>query len=602
MGREAIGVPGEAGTDRNVEAPLEEWRRHILMQVLRWGSLCLILPWALGTWAALDADLSLLAAVTMAGYLLLLAIAFLPRLPFGVRAMGLLGLCWGIGLSVISQVGPLGAGTLWLASVPVLATFLYGLKGAGWGLAVVGATVLALSFPAASPAGLGPPEGVPPDIRYDLTSWLANVGSVMGLAALLAIPFAILLRRSEGAIRQERQVRAELEAEARRREELEARLRQSERLEALGTFAGGIAHDFNNLLVPILGEAEEIERRMPKESPEAEGARGIIASATRARDLVRSILSFSRIGPDDRADPGIRADPSQLLKELTPQLHRRLPDGVTLVTEDASGGLLVTASPLEIHQILMNLATNGIMAMEEAGGELRIGLHRRRDELRIRVLDSGHGMSPETLSRVFDPFFTTRPVGRGTGLGLSTVHGIVTRLGGRIEIDSTPGRGTKVEVLLPEASGDPVPEKTAAEGELPQVDRAAPLIVVDDDPVVLATTARALRRLGYHAIEAPDGGAALDLLEELSRQGKAIPLVLTDKAMPVMDGLELAREVRRRHPSTEVVLVTGNVDGPGIEALSPGSGDSPLAAVLAKPFRLQELEAVVRRVLSRRAL
>jgi signal transduction histidine kinase len=603
---------------------LEGWREHILIRVLRWGTVLLFLPWLLGTWAALDAGLGLLAAITTLAYLLLLGITASRRVAFRFRAGGLLLICWGVGVAVLVLVGPMGAGIVWLAAVPVLACFLFGLPGAAWGIAAVTCTSMLLAVLAGSPLGLGPPEGVGPGIRYDLPSWLATAGSVVGLGALLSIPFALLLGRTASALEHERESREALEAEALRREALEARLEQARRLESLGTFAGGIAHDFNNLLVPILGEAEELTRGLPSGSPEAEAAGDILASATRARELVWSILAFSRAerdagdGRSPEAAPGGRASSvgvGAALKEVGAQLRRSVPDGVTVVTEDRTGGMSVASDALRIHQLLMNLASNGWLAMEEGGGILRIEAHPWGEAegaagtVRLVVEDDGVGMDAETVRRAFDPFFTTRPPGKGTGLGLSTVHGIVGMLGGEIHIASEPGRGTRVEVILPAAVAEPPPAGAVpGDGAEPVPERpggtpanlgAAPatVLLVDDDPAVRTTTARGLSRLGFAVRSAEGGEEALDLLADAGARGESVPVVLTDLTMPGLDGLALAREVRSRYPETRVILVTGNLEGVGDAFPVPGAAGSPVAAILNKPFHLRELGAVLREVL-----
>ncbi len=607
--------------------PLEEWREHILLRVLRWGTLFLFLPWLLGTWAALDAGMHLLAGVTTVAYLLLLCVAAGRRLAFRFRAGLLLFVCWGVGVGVLVLVGPLGAGIVWLAAVPVLACFLFGLRGAVWGIATVALTCGALAVLAGSPGGLGPPEGVGPGIRYDLPAWLATAGSVVGLGALLSLPFAVLLRRTAAALEHERVAREAFEAEALRRQALETRLEQARRLESLGTFAGGIAHDFNNLLVPILGEAEELARRLPPESPEAEAAGGILASATRARELVRSILAFSRAEGD--AAPGGGASEAVfgsaaatrigvVLEEVGTQLRRSVSSGIEVVIEDRTAGLAIPSDALRLHQLLMNLATNGWLAMEEGGGTLRIGARPVPDagggetdtRVELTVEDEGLGMDPETLRRAFDPFFTTRPPGKGTGLGLSMVHGIVGMLGGEIRITSEPGRGTRVQVILPavqirepdhagstQKAAAPTPHSSST-GTLPAGEAPVRVLVVDDDQAVRGVTGRSLVRLGFDVVDAEGADAALERLAEAAASDAPISVVLTDLTMPGLDGTALAREIQARHPGVRVVLVTGDLEAAGAGVPRPGAPGSPIMALLRKPYQFRELGTVMAGVLA----
>jgi signal transduction histidine kinase/CheY-like chemotaxis protein len=584
---------------------LAEWRSHLLERILRWGVVTLFLPWIAGTWASLDADLRMLAGLGTGGYVVLGCLAFVPGLSFRMRAVGLLAISWVVGVGVILQVGPLGAGALWLAAVPVLASFLFGMPGAGMGIGVLVLTVGTLAIPAMGTQGLGPPDGVGPGARYELVSWLATSGSMVGLAMLLALPFAFLLRRFEGALARETEARVLLEAEALRREELETELRQAHKMEALGTFAGGIAHDFNNLLVPMLADAEELRTRAGEDPEAGEAADRIVRAATRSRELVRGILAFSR--RDESTREAVPMGP--ILEEVASLTRVATGPGASVSVHVAEGTPPAACDPFRLHQALVNLATNARQALPDGGGTIRLEARGTQagGAVLLEVLDSGTGMDPETLERAMDPFFTTRPPGVGTGLGLSSALGVIRSMGGRLELRSRSGEGTTARILLPAwGKGEPsvaeVPEAglapaatatTTATGAAGADPGGRPgILLVDDDPLVRTATRRLLERMGYEVEEAESAEEALLALARLEADARLPGLVLTDRTMPGMDGIALAREVNTRLPALPVVLVTGNLEGAGG---GPGGKAPPprLSGTLQKPFTRGELEASI---------
>jgi len=241
---------------------------------------------------------------------------------------------------------------------------------------------------------------------------------------------------------------------------LEAQLQQSQRLETLGTLAGGIAHDFNNIVQAIMGCAELAQNALPENSAAAPYLNRVSEAAHRARELVQQILSFSRQDESRRSE----VDPSLLFDETLALFRSTLPPGIHITQEKSPTGT-VLADPTHLHQVLLNLLTNARHALAGRGGTIEIGLESRylaQGELlhpalrvgphvRLWVKDNGDGMPQSVANRVFEPFFTTKPVGQGTGLGLSVVHGIVTRMGGAILVDSAAGLGTRFEVYIPES-------------------------------------------------------------------------------------------------------------------------------------------------------
>ena len=361
------------------------------------------------------------------------------------------------------------------------------------------------------------------------------------------------------------------------RKRLEAQLRQSQRLESVGQLAGGIAHDFNNFLSVIRGYARFIIDGLPYESALRSDAEEIERAAERAARLTNQLLVFSR---RDVVQSRV-LDLAEVLDDITSLLERTLGEDVALSVSVEDDLCLVEADPSQLEQVLVNLVVNARDAMP-GGGRLSIGLANDpgRDEPRVRltVEDDGHGMTPEVLERAFEPFYSTKPKGQGTGLGLATVYGIVTQAGGSVDIQSQPGEGTTVSVLLP-ASGArpahpddaPVSDDAAAGGET--------ILVVEDEDAVRRLTCRILSRQGYRVLEASDGHRALDTWD---RHGGEIDLLLTDVVMPGMSGKELAEQI-----GIEPVFMSGYTDDVmlrhGLEGLrlvqKPFDADTLLIAV-----------------------
>ena len=372
---------------------------------------------------------------------------------------------------------------------------------------------------------------------------------------------------------------AVIERDVTEQKSLEARLRQSDKMQALGTLAGGIAHDFNNLLTAILGSLELAGPKVadqPRVQRLIENARG---AAERGASLTKRLLSFSRVH-----DLQARAtDVNALIGGMSDLFSRSL-GGLVSVRTDLSEDLpAAQVDPDQLELAVLNLCINARDAMPE-GGAITIATRRMTiagdpeiadgSYCAIRVTDEGVGIPEEILRRVCEPFFTTKAVGQGTGLGLAMVFGLAQQSKGRLSIESTVGRGTRVELALPFSAAAP---RVDAGGEtpMPVAARPARVLVVDDDPEVRHVTASFLAGFGYHETEACDGPAALDLLAR-----ERFDLVVADLAMPGMSGVELASEVRAREPDLPVLILTGHADAMRIP---------PDLPVLAKPFRSADL-------------
>ncbi|MCB9915380.1 MAG: tetratricopeptide repeat protein [Planctomycetes bacterium] len=385
-------------------------------------------------------------------------------------------------------------------------------------------------------------------------------------------------------------VRAELA-----RSRLEEELRQAQKMDAIGRLAGGVAHDFNNLLTVILGRGELLLEELPEGHPGHDSLREILEAASRAARLTVQLLAFGR----KQALRPTRLDVGRVLTELERLLDRLLGERifVDVVEERAGGGpLVVQADRGQLDQVLINLAINARDAMPE-GGRLEFRATRIRlpdprvttpvplppgDYVRLRVSDTGTGMDDRVRERAFEPFFTTKEPGKGTGLGLSTVHGIVHQSGGTVRVESAPGRGTTVEVLLPCAAG--VVEAKAPEARVRPVQRAACVLIVEDDEGLRRMMREGLSRRGYQVREAPDGLAALGLVE-------GADAVICDRVLPKLGGLEVLAQVRTTHPDLPFLLISGH----------PSEDDSEAALgvrFLAKPFKLEALARVLQELLA----
>ena len=364
---------------------------------------------------------------------------------------------------------------------------------------------------------------------------------------------------------------------------LEARLRQSDKMQALGTLAGGIAHDFNNLLTAILGSLELAGPKVadqPRVQRLIENARG---AAERGASLTKRLLSFSR-AHDLQARP---VDVNTLITGMSDLFGRSLGGLVTVRTDLEDGLPAVQVDPDQLELAVLNLCINARDAMPD-GGAITVATRRLAISgdpeiadgpyLGISVTDEGTGIPEEILRRVCEPFFTTKAVGQGTGLGLAMVFGLAQQSKGRLVIDSVVGRGTRVELALPFA--DQAPEQAAeASGAVPVAGRRACVLIVDDDPQVRHVTASFLTAFGHSTTEAGDGEAALRLLQD----GR-YDIVVADLAMPGMSGIDLAAEIRDRDPGLPVLILTGHAEAMQIP------DDLP---VLTKPFRSADLAARV---------
>jgi PAS domain S-box-containing protein len=382
------------------------------------------------------------------------------------------------------------------------------------------------------------------------------------------------------------------------KEQLEAQLRQSQKLEAIGTLAGGIAHDFNNILGAILGYGELAHQHSAEGSPLRRYLDNVMHAAERAQMLIERILGFSRSGLGDRAPVNVQF----VVEETLELLEASLPAGIRLESMINAGNSAVIGDATYLHQVAMNLCTNAVQAMEN-GGTLRVilecihvqesrslarGSLRAGSHVRLTVSDTGVGIPPAVLERMFDPFFTTKGVGQGTGLGLSLVHGIVSDLGGAIDVTSKPGEGSTFEIWLPVA-GEIVVPSLQANRALPQGNGEVVMIVDDERPLV-ALAEEIAAELGYEPI---GFNSSRDALQAFSAQPQRFDIVLTDEAMPDLVGTELAFEIRRLRPAIPIILMSGY----GGAQLTNRAAEIGVNEVLRKPLHRRDLAESLARAL-----
>ncbi|MFO0550962.1 MAG: ATP-binding protein [Polyangiaceae bacterium] len=377
------------------------------------------------------------------------------------------------------------------------------------------------------------------------------------------------------------------------RTKLEQRLAQAQKMEAVGRLAGGVAHDFNNMLTAIIANVELGLMMTDARSPVREHLTEIQDASRRAAQLTSQLLAFSK-----RQILEPRAlDVSKKVDEMRSMLRRVIGENLALTFDLAPGLPLVAADPTQLEQVVLNLVVNARDACRDHGSIVvttrlaePLSLERTRSAGRFIVLsvsDDGTGIPVDVLPHVFEPFFSTK-ADRGTGLGLSTVNGIVTQHGGFVEVDSAPGRGTTLRVFLPEAasrrSSSAPPAESLRESSAPQ----GTLLLAEDDPAVREPTAKLLRTLGFTVLAA---GTAAEILEQLSTHGASAEILLTDIVMPSMNGTELATAVRRVLPDITVVYMTGHPQ----DIVETAGGLEAGMVIVRKPFGAEQLLSAIGR-------
>jgi PAS domain S-box-containing protein len=380
--------------------------------------------------------------------------------------------------------------------------------------------------------------------------------------------------------------------------ELENQLRQAQKMEAIGTLAGGIAHDFNNILASVIGYAELARRNLPDGSQAVSDLDEVLEAADRAKELVKQILTFSRQG--DQEWRALKLVP--VIKEALKLLRPSIPSTIEIRSRFDVKNDAVVADPTQIHQVLMNLCANAAHSMREKGGLLEVELDTvvlgvedlsplpevaAGNYLRLRVRDTGHGMTTEVMARIFEPFYTTKGRGEGTGMGLSVAHGIVKSHGGSITVESAPDEGTAFTIYLPLYEGE-ISLDSKQTGAIPGGTER--ILLVDDEEALVDLWTRLLGKLGYRITATANSLEALQLIRE---DTEGYDLVITDHTMPRMTGLDLARHIRLINENLPIILCTGAADvvtGDKVKELG-------LNELVIKPVKLTAMAEAIRQAL-----
>jgi len=382
------------------------------------------------------------------------------------------------------------------------------------------------------------------------------------------------------------------------KKQLEAQLHHSQRMEAIGTLAGGIAHDFNNILSAIIGYTELALFISKDDTQRRHQMEEVLKAGNRAKELVRQILAFSRHSDQEKKPVEIRP----VIKEALKMLRASLPATIEIIQDFEQGEGSVVADPTQIHQVIMNLCTNAHHAMRKTGGTLTVSLRamdlnstqlisypelKDGSYLKLTVSDTGHGMDKATMERIFEPYFTTKEKGMGTGLGLAVVHGIIKGCGGAARVRSELGKGTVFEILLPCVGASGLSEQKAETALSGGTER---ILVVDDEPAIVEIACQILESMGYRVEARTNPQEALKLFES---DPYGFDLVMTDMTMPHLTGDKLAEKILDIRPDVPIVLCTGYSETL-VEDKVKSLG---IRELVSKPLVIGELASTVRRAL-----
>jgi signal transduction histidine kinase/ActR/RegA family two-component response regulator len=395
-----------------------------------------------------------------------------------------------------------------------------------------------------------------------------------------------------------------------RTQQLEAahqQLMQAQKMQAIGTLAGGIAHDFNNILAVIMGKAELMRDELPPGNQMRNDAETIVNVVERGAELVKQILTFSRQSKSVRKP----IKPGNIIKDSLSLLRSILPSTIEIHQDIRVTSTRLLADATQIRQIVMNFGTNAAHAMREKGGVLGVKLEeisldagackkyddiKPGDYLELMVSDTGHGMPPEVMKRIFEPYFTTKKTGEGSGMGLAVTHGIVKSYCGDISVHSEIGKGTTFLVLLPcirDTEKQEIEPDSQLKEEIPGGNER--ILLVDDEAELTEAAKKILEKLGYHVVGKSSSIEALSLFKKAPLQ---FDIIISDLTMPHMTGLQLAREIKRIRTDIPIIILSGyNLDMTVEQINAFGVSD-----FISKPIARSKLARVVRRVLDGRQM
>jgi len=382
---------------------------------------------------------------------------------------------------------------------------------------------------------------------------------------------------------------------------LKTELQHAQKMESIGILAGGIAHDFNNIMAIILGNTELALEDVPKSNPAYSNLEEIKTASRRAKNIVRQLLSYSRVVEQEMQS--IKIGP--VIKDGLKFLRSTIPSTIDIEQNIQLTDETILADPTQINQILMNLCINASQAMEQTGGDLNVAVEKlvldnnsarnypglkSGDHVRIIISDTGPGIDPEIIDQIFDPYFTTKEIGKGSGMGLAVVHGIVKSHSGAIAVESSPGKGTKFITLFPLTTKKPMVE-TKTGKDIPGGNET--ILFVDDEKSIVKMLQRMFERLGYKVQTATTPEEAL---ERFRSNPDHFDLVITDMTMPKMTGVKLSEKLMDIRKDIPIIVCTGHsalVDEEKAKELG-------LAAYIIKPIDMQETAQIIRKILDKK--
>lgn len=596
---------------------LDGWRKYYIRLMFLLGMIAFPLGFAVSIPVYVSEHINVLIIFgAVASVAITMALIFLRRIP-PIKTFFLV--IYGLSITFLIFLGPYQVRPAWLVMCVVSAAFLFGVRSAIVTTCVNAAILMGLYvFAAPYLSAWTLPHQEP------FSKWIMFCVNLSLLSLASGLPVGFLLNRMDLLLTQEQNLRRRLEDESKvlltsnrrleaemaeriRAEEENTRLRgellQAQKMEALGTLAGGIAHDFNNILSAIVGYGQLVHNDSSLGAIAHRNAEQLLQAAQRAKILIQRILLFSRKTGSSRET----LDFTESVSETLQMIRELIPANVELKIS-LSGSCPIISNPTFVHQILINLLTNAVHAMGADGGALRVEVapvflseaHAKELGLTagnyaaLNVHDSGPGMSREIVERIFEPYFTTKETGVGTGLGLSVVHGIVKNHDGAIVCLSDPGSGTSFHIYLPMITDVP-----RCETGLPEEENMAPrpaagtletLLYVDDEPMLVDSYKQLLSESGYHVIAKTDSREALETFRENPGLFHA---VITDMSMPGLTGDKLAREILSIRPEIPVILCSGFIEHNSAQSAVLWG----VREVLMKPYTVNELTQALRRAM-----
>ena len=561
------------------ESVLLHWRERILFFTLLSGVLLGFFAFIPSVALAYKEGLWWIIIIDTIVYIGAAGLLFLHRIPFVFRAGGVLFIVYTLGVTFFIFFGPFAGGPVWLFTFPILTGVLLGLQPAIVALLINILTLVIAGFL----LKLGIADWSTAVVYISEKMTMVTINFIF-LNAVATIALAVLVESLKRSVDKEKwtniemkenqklleqtNVQLKLEIEERKQAEkdktkLETQLWQAQKMEAIGTLAGGIAHDFNNILSSVIGYTELSLDAARRDNDQFDNLKQVLIAGNRAKDLVKQILTFSRQTKHE-IQP-ISVDP--IVKEVSKMLRSTIPTTIDMDLNIRVAKSTISGDATQIHQIIMNLCTNAVHAMEAEGGRLLIGLADVQiDEgfdglnsdfstgnyLKLTISDTGVGIPTEFLERIFDPYFTTKQKGKGTGMGLSVVHGIVKSHKGHITVTSRPQEGTTFDVYLPLIEKGREQVDMMPDEELPRGSER--VLFVDDEIQIVNLQTRVLAKLGY-GITARS--SSLEALEAFRANPNAFDVVITDLTMPKMTGERLAQEIKKIRPDIPIILCTG---------------------------------------------